>query len=75
MSTEHAPGMSKNEEAIEHCAEETRKQADRANYPHQPIPLHEKAPATAPGHDETEPETAPEAEQQSPRTRTAGEVF
>jgi len=45
MSTDERPGMAINEDKIEQHVRETKQQARRANYPAQPTPLHEKAPA------------------------------
>jgi hypothetical protein len=43
MSTNQRPGMAFNEEEIERHVQETKQQAERANYPQKPTPLHDKA--------------------------------
>jgi hypothetical protein len=55
--------MSMNEDELERLADESRKQADRANYPHEPTPLHEKAPPT--GANESSPTSSAEDQPES----------
>ncbi len=48
MSTDQKPGMAVNEEKVAQHVSETRQQAEDANYPRKPVPLHEKAKPTRP---------------------------
>ncbi len=45
MSTDKRPGMAINEERADQLERDTRKQAEQAQYPRRPVPLHGRATA------------------------------